>query len=92
MSTDTNKKILGSIDKRFIGEKVTSFSAAYFSNFPISSIVENITTIVGIDRVIDYDTSYHIEVFFNIDTDYNHKLLVVNSLFNEIYNTMPQYI
>lgn len=92
MTKDVNRKILGSIDKRFIGAKVTSFSAAYFSNFPIDRMVDIIKEVDGVYQVIDYKTSYHIEVLFDTKTDYNHKLSVVNNLFTEVYNVAPQYI
>lgn len=92
MTKDVNRKILGSIDARFLGDKLTSFSAAYFSNFSIDSIIDTIKSVDGIDQVIDYKTSYHIEVLFNTKEDYNHKLIVVNNLFNEVYNVAPRYI
>lgn len=92
MTKDVNRKILGSIDARFLGDKLTSFSAAYFSNFPIDSIIDTIKSVEGVNRVIDYETSYHIEVLFNTNIDCKHKLSVVNNLFNEVYNIAPQYI
>lgn len=61
-----DKKILASVNKRYIGTKCVEFSIALFGNFAISDAVPVLEGVYGIDRVVDHETSYHLELFADI--------------------------